>query len=419
MLSQPFILQLPVELCEKIVIACDSRQELNALRLTCSALATIARPALSFARIIISRLEADRELFEQIARDPSRAEYVREILWEDLDLHLQGKELALFEAQITSSNKFEVTRVKFLRDFAAGLPNGSLCQGLSSDWVAAGINNMRNLRTIIGRPIRRYRNIPHGSHEDRAEQYTCQISEYWKTRRPCGLGWRMVHPIVWHLPYWCKQPILNSIAGTSVDIVDARAFSYLTTMDIWVDMQPHRSGRALEQCLQAAKSMRDLKLRFQGGTYHQTGFFLRSLLDAAHWPSLHSFYMYGGMIVQDIANLGPQLRCLTLDECEEATYGFLNEIRENQSFPQLESIIFRCRNRHAALKLPVSQARILSFLRNESPNPQSTNTSVIPEEHLYVDTEWRGLKEPIDVEMERLIPEYQLFVDMERLATLA
>lgn len=85
-MKMPTILHLPVELW--ILIASDerlSRHDLAAMRL---ARKVFASPAASFLfrRVVFSRLKVDRDALEQIAASEHLACYVRELVWQELDL---------------------------------------------------------------------------------------------------------------------------------------------------------------------------------------------------------------------------------------------------------------------------------------------------------------------------------------------
>ncbi|KAI1346858.1 hypothetical protein F5Y01DRAFT_319343 [Xylaria sp. FL0043] len=307
--------------------------------------------------------EADRQVFEQIARHPLRAQYVKEILYEDfysIDRSVR-RDFALGRHRTgpPEENPFG--------DFSNLWEN--LYEQLSMGWLIAGTSGMQNLRAVIGRPARCYRRIPFGSYEIQSEQYRCQIMNCSYSYKPGPLGVEMEHPVR-HSPHWHQALTLVRDGDITLNAVDTRAFQHLTTIDIWV----FRSRSSLlTQSLQAAKGLMDLKLRFRD-RFEYSGNppledwrhpFLKTLLDATHWPSLHSFYMSRGLTMPAIANLGSQLRYLTLNDCQ-ATYGFLTQVRAQQTFPQLQSIAIRCRDDDRIVhKLPVTQAGVLAYVRQE------------------------------------------------------
>lgn len=80
------ILRFPYELC--LQIASDkrlSRDDLAAMRLVCRLFASPAAEIL-FRRVKISRLKVDKDSLEHIAASEHLAQYVRELVWHELDL---------------------------------------------------------------------------------------------------------------------------------------------------------------------------------------------------------------------------------------------------------------------------------------------------------------------------------------------
>ncbi|KAI0798782.1 hypothetical protein GGR55DRAFT_552722 [Xylaria sp. FL0064] len=244
------------------------------------------------------------------------------------------------------------------------------------EWLIAATSKMQNLRAVIGRPARCYRRIPLGGYEIQSEQYRCQIMNCSYSYKPEPLGVEMEHPVR-HSPHWHQALTLVRNDDITLNAVDTRAFQHLTTINIWVF---HIYSTVLIQSLKAARGLMDLKLRFRDRFGYSGNLpsedwrysFLKTLLNATHWPSLQSFYMSRGLTMPAIVNLGSQLRYLTLDDCQ-ATYGFLTQVRAQQTFPQLQSITIRCRDDDRLVyKLPVTQAGVLAYVRKETRYLKST-----------------------------------------------
>ncbi|KAI3335868.1 hypothetical protein F4824DRAFT_510439 [Ustulina deusta] len=397
MVSQPFILQLPVELCENLFTECGlSRQDLKSLRLTCKSFAVSAEHALSLALITISRLKAHRDVFEQTARDPLRARYVKEIVWEDLldfkHTKPSTESPAWAEFELLTNAACDMRLFWAPKTYVHNtLGNSSVFHKRSlydSDWLVEGIKTMRNLTTITVRPMRGWRDFTYESRLIRAAQYGASA---WGITQHYSLGLMLIRPVL-NQPE-CKVRALNLSIDMpdDTDLRDTQAFQYLTTIDICVFVRPDDTmGLQLRRALEAARNLRELKLRFRGSTNTQlkswTAHFVEKLLNAARWPLLHSFHLADAPTVPSdatsyfctaIANLGPQLHSLTLDGCG-VTYEILDLMREQQTFPRLQSFTIRSLGRRARQEVAVSEIEVLAFLRNEIADLRSTTASVIP-----------------------------------------
>ncbi|KAH8162018.1 hypothetical protein CIB48_g6254 [Xylaria polymorpha] len=114
------ILRFPYELC--LQIASDkrlSRDDLAAMRLVCRLFASPAAEIL-FRRVKISRLKVDKDSLEHIAASEHLAQYVRELVWHELDLEawvtLEEEALSLGidhlpDGEFTSARKMMVLEV--------------------------------------------------------------------------------------------------------------------------------------------------------------------------------------------------------------------------------------------------------------------------------------------------------------------
>ncbi|KAI0966502.1 hypothetical protein F4678DRAFT_484130 [Xylaria arbuscula] len=412
MLAEPFILQLPVELCEYIFVECRlSRKDLISLSLTCRAFATTTRHALSLALVVISRLKADRDAFLEIAQDPWRAKYVKEIIWEELRLERHGIEVVslnsseaeLLDRAACDVNLFWAPK----RDWDLSMRRYERRHNFK--WLIRGMKKMANLKTIANRPMRGYRKFGYKGQDILAVQYA---SKLWNIKQHANLHLNAIGEVFYKSK--CKVRGLNLSIGTlscKYYYLDTHTFKHLTTLEICI-LTGHSTTTLYElTCfsnqIQTLRALRNLKLHFRrlGDTLPQDWIatLLQNLLNAAHWPRLASFHLVNGprqsinhpdLLTEILANLGPQLHKLALDECG-VTYGFLDRMRTEQKFPQLQSFVVRYRGRASRQRVAVAETRVLGFLRNEISDLQpATLTSAATPLYTHIEEPESLLSDP-------------------------
>ncbi|KAI1753949.1 hypothetical protein F4782DRAFT_528879 [Xylaria castorea] len=399
---QSFILQLPVELCEKVV--CDnelSRQDLRSLRLTHPAFDAIARPLLLYGRVFLSRLIKDRDEFEEVA--DSHGRYVKEVIWRGLDFESwvqspclwayimgQAHPSGVLESVVRDAN---LLWIPIRYSFQANVHDEQVdstykeMRRASADWISKQIEYMPNITTLTIRPMPDSRAFGK-TIETIKPQYDYRQHRQGHDYEPIDTNhlngeFDFVVALSALRRPKCKVRTLNlDTTFRRPDIWDARlqdaqTFQHLTTINICCtprgSMGVVASGTLLH-CLQRAENLRSLKLCFShvpGKKYFcylpdSPEYFLRELFEQTSWPHLHSLHIVNVRYRNIVAPL-PGLRHLTLDDCF-MRYDWFENIRTQRVYPHLESITIRAYQNSGETKRPVqiaSEARMLAFLRNE------------------------------------------------------
>ncbi|TRX88288.1 hypothetical protein FHL15_010792 [Xylaria flabelliformis] len=388
MLPQPFILQLPLELCEKLIIEGQlSRQDMRSLRLTCTAFAAIAKPTLFYNQVVLSRLREDRDEFEKILK--YHGLYVQEIVWHGLDLDSWVKCSRLWERLLREAHSSAVLQ-RVLRDSKLlwipicwrgrifpfrGDNTWENMRQAAADWISEQVESMPNMTTLTIKPMpdnQIFGKIVLGAgigrgYQDHRFDFTIILSvllQPWCRVRTLNLNTRFRREDIW---------------DARLHLKDSPAFQHLTTINICSNSKKsefrHRPDSLLAH-LKRAKNLRSLKLcflkNFGGGggncyDFHER-FLLTDLFKKPKWPHLHSLHIVNGLSFRvgdplPVYGCLPRLRHLTLDDCCVG-YQWINEFRRQQSYSHLESISIRAGGRSSDMNL-LPEARILAFLKNE------------------------------------------------------
>ncbi|KAI0861755.1 hypothetical protein F4860DRAFT_524100 [Xylaria cubensis] len=384
MLPQPFILQLPLELCEKLIIEGQlSRQDMGSLRLTCTAFAAIAKPILFYGRVILSRLREDRDEFEKILK--IYGIYVQEIVWQGPDLDPCGEwtrehlpreaHSSVVLQRVLGGSKLLWIPIRSRGSIYPFRGDGTWenMRQAAADWISEQVENMPNMTTLTIKPMpdnQVFGKIIPGEgtasgYQDYKFDFTIILSvllQPWCRVRTLNLNTRFRRQDIWDAKLHLKE---------------SPAFQHLTTINICIISDKQKSRYrpdSLFAHLQRAKNLRSFKSCFskmpsRGDNYcFRIENFPTNLLRKGFWPRLHSLHIINGLFF-DRGNSRliyyrlPRLRHLTLDHCY-VKYGWINEIRRNQTYPHLESITIRAGEESSDKNL-ISEARILAFLKNE------------------------------------------------------
>ncbi|KAI0100481.1 hypothetical protein GGR51DRAFT_564016 [Nemania sp. FL0031] len=269
-----------------------------------------------------------------------------------------------------------------------------------SDWLEKDIRRMRCLKSITVRIRRRnneYKAGVIGCHKDSTDHY------YHKS-----LGVAIALLILSRLRRQIQELNLSIIVPQlgfgSLSLKDKDAFRYLTSLSICVfnaNDVSRMEDDILILCIQAAKSLKSLKLCFpcfptpeyfidSGSPLPWNAVFVRKLFNEPRWPYLESFHIIGNSRLinihndgsQDetnrnsynaltndsllpIANLGKQLRILHMEGCR-VNYRDLRLMRDKNIFPNLECIKIHFQSYRAVDRF-VPPDELLAFLKRSIP----------------------------------------------------
>ncbi|KAI0550619.1 hypothetical protein F4679DRAFT_594550 [Xylaria curta] len=350
MLSQPFILQLPCELCDKLVKEYHlPRKDIESLRCTCEAFATIAKPLL-YERVVLSRLIEDRDEFEKIGKEYGR--HVREVIWQGLDLEFWLNNLALtryltneahpsiLAASVARNSNLIWIQPRLFTDVRIGKEWQTLV-----DWISKQIDDLPNMTTLTIKPMPETRAF--GSDVEKVPRF-------------------------WTQPQNFESTIFDFILAL---LALGRPSCRVRTLNLDNRFRETDILEALLGCILRAKNLRNLKLCFASAlanAYHEPEPFLRKLFCGDSWPHLHTLHLVNLesfliILATERSKRLVGLRHLTLDDCtirpSTAEY-----FKREQLYTQLESITIRAHTvfpRRRFPKLVVSGPRVLAFLRNE------------------------------------------------------
>ncbi|KAI0550618.1 hypothetical protein F4679DRAFT_594549 [Xylaria curta] len=390
-LTQPFVLRLPVELCELIIYQL-SCQDMKSLMLTCTAFAAIARPILSNSQVVLSRLIEDRNRFEKHLKNHPK--HIQEVIWQGLDLESLMKNTAVWESILrqacTSSVVPSVVRDPNLLWMPVELVDSSyanMCRE-SADWISEQVKSLPNMTTLTIKPMP----------DTRA--FGLEVEPH-HIKNPKGQFDFLIALSTLSQP-WSKVRTLNLYTGPQgtniwrAPIQDSQAFQYLTTINICVMPSPEEyegrdRTRTLVRCLRRATNLRSLKLCFLDVQYNkrkslessEPRMFVNELFEypwsgEINWRHLHSLHIvnlpgvgpYFGINFSSIKTL---LRHITLDDCDTTPYDLA-------CFGKWQLYSITIRSRYSCPR--VSEERVLDFVRGlrgqvESLGPGITKTTKI------------------------------------------
>ncbi|KAI0550680.1 hypothetical protein F4679DRAFT_542177 [Xylaria curta] len=382
MLPQPFILQLPLELCEKVIIEGQlSSQDVGSLRLTCTALAAIARPALIYSKVVLSRLRSDRDEFEKAVQD--HRIYVQEIIWQGLDLDSWAKDDQLWQGILRRAHPNSMFQ-RLVRDpKLLWIPirwqrriwdkDWKNMWQASADWISEQIESMPNVTTLTIKPMpdirvfgKTFEEGFDSGHYNEDRQFDFAVVLYvllqpWCRVRTLNLDTRLPRRDFWDAKLYLE---------------DSSAFQHLTSINICAIPRHEWSRHYFDSLLvhlKRAKNLRSLKLCFSdvpskwNCTYRDTRFLLWDLFKKRRWPHLQSLHLVNAQSFHMVGRplplcCLPELRHLTLDNCD-VKHQWIDDVRIQQTYPRLELITIRAEAK-CCRKL-TSEARILAYLKNE------------------------------------------------------
>ncbi|KAI0454755.1 hypothetical protein F5B21DRAFT_474045 [Xylaria acuta] len=404
MSSESFILRLPTELCEMLVADYLPREDIKSMRRTCKFFNEIAKPALFYGRIVLSRVKKDRDAFEEVAEDYGR--HVKEFVWQELDIeswqHDSNDRSTYWppsrrEAVTAAARDADLFWIPSTRD-----PNGDdddilrPNQPWVADWLSRGIGKMPNIATITIQPTSRRRKFKHKEYEFSAWEFLYQKKREYRNRQ-IRLSGRSDNQIALPSPVGRRHKARTLNVTTNmqrmdlwnilghVGLQDREALRHLTTINICAFegfTNDFVGGDAFPHCLQGAENLRNLRLCFpidRSGRGHPPPLalavddFPHRLFADTNWPHLHSLHLVnapsflgkicdgGGSL---FVGMGPQLRHLTLENSSVEP----RQIYGLRTFPHLESITIRSGGfvtRRRYHKKEVSEDRLLAFLRHE------------------------------------------------------
>ncbi|TRX93782.1 hypothetical protein FHL15_005458 [Xylaria flabelliformis] len=389
-ISRPFILKLPIELCETIVDQL-SLQDIKSLGLTCTALAAITRRGRLYGQVVLSRLSQDRDEFEKVVK--SHGKYVKEVTWQGLDIEYWAKNRLAWQYLLRKAHSSAVLQDPSLLWIPAKFvdyiydPIGRV----SANWISDQFGSLPNMTTLTIKPMPETRafgnnvtdGVPPHLNNRGSGDFDFVIALYALSRpgskvRTLNLHTRFPRGDIWDVPIegWDVPMEDGDILWEDVDvpIQDSQAFQYLTTIHICagpVERDYYSPDGTLGRCLQQAKNLRSLKLCFpdvpskESSRPFTSGNYLEMLFIEANWPHLHSLHLIN---VLGIYGLGfvKKVRHLTLDDCE-VTAASLDRFRKLELYTQLESITIRSRPVYEEFpQILVSEARVLAFLKNQA-----------------------------------------------------
>ncbi|KAI8954466.1 hypothetical protein F4801DRAFT_605380 [Xylaria longipes] len=399
MLSQPFILELPLELCEKLVLEHQlSRQDIRSLRLTCKVFADLGGPALSFDRVVLSRLKEDRDAFEEFVKKHGR--YVREVIWQELDIETWGyfnnrlrSEMPPDQRELLEAAVRDVDLFWLPSTCDSSIPILPPRDLWVADWITRGI---RNLDTITIQPMPASRKFCYRGHDISPSEFTYEPT-YGHARRPTYTSDSQVaFPLLQQTR--CKIRTLNvttnmlrmdlwNVLG-NFGLHDKEASRHLESISICAlegFVHDFNKGGKFHRCLQGVDNLRKLKLCFPMDRSDHTRIdqpiidveaFVRQLFKNIKWPHLNSLHLVNAYdLFHNISKgkkrsvfsiVASQLRYLTMEDCRLRNWEI--SFARQGWFPQLESITIRSQGHPTAgeyRKKVVSEERLLAFFRNE------------------------------------------------------
>ncbi|KAI0185475.1 hypothetical protein EV127DRAFT_412187 [Xylaria flabelliformis] len=390
-ISRPFILKLPIELCE-IVVDQLSLQDIKSLGLTCTALAAITRRGRLYGQVVLSRLTQDRDEFEKIVK--SHGKCVKEVIWQGLDLESWASNRLLWQHLLRHAQSSAVLQddsllwipIKFV-DWAYEPILGRI----PANWISDQFESLPNMTTLTIKPMPETRafcnnvtdGLPPNLMYRKGGQFDFVIALYALSRpgskvRTLNLGTRFPKDDIWDVPIEGWDTPLDDDSGTPMEDLNApnsEAFQYLTTINICaapIHRDYYSQYGTLGRCLQKAKNLRNLKLCFPDvpSTKCSSSFssanYLDDLFTEVNCPHLHSLHIVNASYFG-----GPYwlktVRYLTLDDCD-VTPRSLDWFRTSKLFTQLESVTIRSRpvSEDFPPRILVSEARVLAFLKDQA-----------------------------------------------------
>ncbi|KAI1116735.1 hypothetical protein F5Y14DRAFT_448892 [Nemania sp. NC0429] len=359
------ILHLPVDLY--MLIASDeqlSRHDLAAMRLARKAFTAPAASVL-FRRVVLSRLKQDRDTLEHIAASDHLACYVRELVWQELDLDAwvgPGQD-ELFGPDGTSRDhpRFRLEpddylQVKQLMADAAGDQNLFWFPRMSSvadlqyeaspvSWFIATVRKFPRLTALVSCPMPRDRTFMYKEYPLQPDLYYRQPVAY--ETRTSNIGFfsfmleamRQIPPkiqsLTWHDEYFHKD------LGNEIRPWDLAAFKSLKIIELCPSQLSLRDSNSIVQCLRAATHLESLTLHFDRSAPPVPSVLVTTVLKWCNWPNLtyleftHAVFPPNDMVQFLGRCIG--LRHLVLRECNISIDHIL-ELRK-AALRQLTSII--------------------------------------------------------------------------------
>ncbi|KAI0861814.1 hypothetical protein F4860DRAFT_513609 [Xylaria cubensis] len=384
-ISRPFILKLPIELCE-IVVDQLSLQDIKSLGLTCTALAAITRRGRLYGQVVLSRLTQDRDEFEKMVK--SHGKCVKEVIWQGLDLEYWARNRLAWEYLLRQARSSAVLQDRSLLwipiKFTDYIDNP--IGWVSANWISDQFESLPNMTSLTIKPMPETRafcnnvtdGVPPHLMKRASGQFDFVLALYALSQpgskvRTLNLVTRFPRDDIWDVPIegWvapiedCDVPTADGEDSPIQEpILDSQAFQYLTTINICAaPIQNTYYGvyGSLGCCLSKAKNLRNLKLCFPSSANY-----LERLFIEVDWPHLHSLHIVDA---PDFFVLDPvkTVRHLTLDGCDVTS----TSLHRFRYFQQLESITIRSQSvcRPASEEYPwslVSEARVLAFLKDQT-----------------------------------------------------
>ncbi|KAI0185476.1 hypothetical protein EV127DRAFT_473496 [Xylaria flabelliformis] len=421
MLSQPFILQLPRELCDQLLEEYQlSRKDIGSLRRTCKAFATIAGPILLCERVILSRLEEDRAKFKNVVKYHGR--HVREVIWQGLNLDFwllnpvyledEAHSTILAASVLQDTNLLWVPPQNYpdptigkIWQAASVLPDSSLLWvppqnhpdptigkiwQAATNWISKQIDNMPNMTTLTIKLMPDNRAFGSGFKE---------VPMSWTQPRVYGISdFDFVVALMALGRPGCRVRTLNLDTRfgkwniLQVPMQDTDAFQYLTTINICfgpVKRWKYRGSHPLLTCIERSENLRNLKLCFEDGLgtgLNGPDLLLHGLKYLGGWPRLRSLHINAPLWLERYSGYLSGLRHLTLDDCA-VTADMLDCFRRNEYHTLLESITIRARPTNSARFTThlISSATVLAFIKREVEELGPGDTYKTPRE-LITDT---------------------------------
>ncbi|KAI0861813.1 hypothetical protein F4860DRAFT_524137 [Xylaria cubensis] len=384
MLSQPFILQLPRELCDQLLEEYQlSRKDIGSLRRTCKAFATIAGPVLLCERVILSRLEEDRAKFKNVVKYHGR--HVREVIWQGLNLqnwrHINWRDNPAScdyledeaHSDVLAANVMQNTDLLWIPPQYYPDPTVGKIWQAATNWISKQVDDMPNMTTLTIKPMPYIRAF--GRETKEGHRFWAQYPVVGST------DFDFVIPLMALRRPSCRVRTLNldtrfgKMNILEVQMQDMDAFQYLTTINICfgpVKSRDYTASRPLLACIKRSENLRNLKLCFADTSSkekHDPDLFLRGLICHRGSSRLRSLH-----IVNTSSFLAPRaysgwlsgLRHLTLDDCD-VTSSVLHWFRLHRYYTQLESITIRARpvDSRRFFRYLVPSATVLAFIKRD------------------------------------------------------